>query len=425
MRDAAFACIRRVGVETGGSNVQFAVDPVDGTQVIIEMNPRVSRSSALASKATGFPIAKIAARLAVGYRLDEITNDITGATPASFEPTIDYVVTKIPRWAFEKLPGSTDQLGTRMQSVGEVMGIGRTFPESLQKAVRSLEQGRSGLNADPAEAGLDAVPTEELTKSVARATPERLFQLEALLAPRRSRRAPGRAHRHRSLVPLGGRRGDRRPHGPRPPGDPRGHGGRSRPPGMAAAEAARFLGPAAGLPVRRPGHPADIRAARAACGVGVTYKTVDTCGAEFEARTPYHYSTTEDEDEIRPSDRRRVIILGSGPNRIGQGIEFDYCCVHASFALRAAGYETVMVNCNPETVSTDYDTSDRLYFEPLTPEDLANVHRGRAGRIGGGGAPGRGHRQPRRADPAQVGGRPSRGVGPRHLAVLDRPGRGS
>ncbi len=373
MRDAAFACIRRVGVETGGSNVQFAVDPVDGAQVIIEMNPRVSRSSALASKATGFPIAKIAARLAVGYRLDEITNDITGATPASFEPTIDYVVTKIPRWAFEKLPGSTDQLGTRMQSVGEVMGIGRTFPESLQKAVRSLEQGRSGLNADPAEAGLDAVPTEELTKSVARATPERLFQLEALLR----RGVP--AERLAELTGI----------------DP---WFLSEVAAVTDARMALDLQVTLGVTVddldrrawRRlkrlgfsdqqlaylfgdPVTPADIRAARAACGVGVTYKTVDTCGAEFEARTPYHYSTTEDEDEIRPSDRRRVIILGSGPNRIGQGIEFDYCCVHASFALRAAGYETVMVNCNPETVSTDYDTSDRLYFEPLTPEDLVNV----------------------------------------------------
>ncbi|MGD0391006.1 MAG: carbamoyl-phosphate synthase large subunit [Acidimicrobiales bacterium] len=373
MRDAAFACIRRVGVETGGSNVQFAVDPDDGTQVIIEMNPRVSRSSALASKATGFPIAKIAARLAVGYRLDEITNDITGATPACFEPTIDYVVTKIPRWAFEKLPGSTDRLGTRMQSVGEVMGIGRTFPESLQKAVRSLEQGRSGLNADPAEVALDAVPTEELTNSVALATPERLFQLEALL--RRGVPA-GRLADLTGIDPwfvsevaavtdarmaldlqvtLGvtvddlDRRAWRR----------------LKQLGFSDQQLAYLFGD--------PVTPADIRAARAACGVGVTYKTVDTCGAEFEALTPYHYSTTEDEDEIRPSERRRVIILGSGPNRIGQGIEFDYCCVHASFALRAAGYETVMVNCNPETVSTDYDTSDRLYFEPLTPEDLANV----------------------------------------------------
>ena len=373
MRDAAFACIRRVGVETGGSNVQFAVDPADGRQVVIEMNPRVSRSSALASKATGFPIAKIAARLAVGYRLDEIVNDITGATPASFEPTIDYVVTKIPRWAFEKLPGSTDILGTRMQSVGEVMGIGRTFPESLQKAIRSLEQGRYGLNADPVEAGLDPVPTADLTHRVATATPERIFQLEALL------------RRGVSVDDLADATGI----------DPWFLGRMAE---ITDARMALDLHVTLGVTVddldrrawrrlKRLGFsdqqlaylfgglvtPDQIRAARLALGVGVTFKTVDTCGAEFEAHTPYHYSTTEDDDEVRPSDRPRVVILGSGPNRIGQGIEFDYCCVHASFALQAAGYETVMVNCNPETVSTDYDTSDRLYFEPLTPEDLANV----------------------------------------------------
>ena len=385
MRDSAFACIRRVGVETGGSNVQFAVDPTDGRQVVIEMNPRVSRSSALASKATGFPIAKIAARLAVGYRLDEITNDITGATPASFEPTIDYVVTKIPRWAFEKLPGATDELGTRMQSVGEVMGIGRTFPESLQKAVRSLEQGRSGLNADPAEAALDGVTTEELLTRVATATPERIFQLETLL------------RRGESVEDLAGVTGidpwflsgiaeitdarmaldlqvtlgvtlddlDRRAWR------------RLRRLGYSDAQLAYLLGETVTAD--------DVRVARTGYGVGVTFKTVDTCGAEFEAHTPYHYSTTEDEDEVRPSDRPRVVILGSGPNRIGQGIEFDYCCVHASFALRSAGYETVMVNCNPETVSTDYDTSDRLYFEPLTSEDLAAVLDGeRAASVDGG-----------------------------------------
>jgi carbamoyl-phosphate synthase large subunit len=373
MRDAAFACIRRVGVETGGSNVQFALDPSDGRQVVIEMNPRVSRSSALASKATGFPIAKIAARLAVGYRLDEITNDITGVTPASFEPTIDYVVTKIPRWAFEKLPGATDELGTRMQSVGEVMGIGRTFPESLQKAIRSLEQGRGGLNADPGETALDPLSTDQLTTAVATATPERVFQLETLL--RRGVSVDELAARtgidpwflsamaevtdaRMALdlqVTLGvtvadiDRRGWRR----------------LRRLGFSDPQLAYLFG--------HPVTPADIRAARTALGVDVTFKTVDTCGAEFEAHTPYHYSTTEDEDEVRTSNRPRVVILGSGPNRIGQGIEFDYCCVHASFALRAAGYETVMVNCNPETVSTDYDTSDRLYFEPLTPEDVASV----------------------------------------------------
>ena len=373
MRDAAFACIRRVGVETGGSNVQFAVDPADGSQVVIEMNPRVSRSSALASKATGFPIAKIAARLAVGYRLDEITNDITGATPASFEPTIDYVVTKIPRWAFEKLPGSTPALGTRMQSVGEVMGIGRTFPESLQKAVRSLEQGRSGVNADPAEASLEASSTGELLAAVATANPERIYQLETLL---RRGVAVGELSAATGIDPwflsalaevsdarmalnlqvtLGvtvddlDRRAWRR----------------LKRLGFSDLQLAYLFGGDTSAE--------QIRAARRSRGVVATFKTVDTCGAEFEAHTPYHYSTTEDEDEVRSSSRPRVVILGSGPNRIGQGIEFDYCCVHASFALRDAGYETVMINCNPETVSTDYDTSDRLYFDPLTPEDVANV----------------------------------------------------
>jgi carbamoyl-phosphate synthase large subunit len=373
MRDAAFACIRRVGVETGGSNVQFAVDPTDGTQVVIEMNPRVSRSSALASKATGFPIAKIAARLAVGYRLDEITNDITGATPVSFEPTIDYVVTKIPRWAFEKLPGATDRLGTRMQSVGEVMAIGRTFPESLQKAVRSLEQGRSGLNADPVERTLDAIPTAELLEAVAIATPERIYQAETLIRRGVSvdelARVTGidpwflsgiaEVTDARMALDLQVTLGvtvddlDRRAWR------------RLKRLGFSDEQVAFLFGGSVTA--------ADIRAARLAHGVGVTFKTVDTCGAEFESRTPYHYSTIEDEDEVEPSDRPRVVILGSGPNRIGQGIEFDYCCVHASLALQQAGYETVMVNCNPETVSTDYDTSDRLYFEPLTPEDLANV----------------------------------------------------
>jgi len=373
MRDSAFACIRRVGVETGGSNVQFAVDPADGRQVVIEMNPRVSRSSALASKATGFPIAAIAARLAVGYRLDEVRNDITGVTPASFEPTIDYVVTKIPRWAFEKLPGSTSELGTRMQSVGEVMAIGRTFPESLQKAVRSLEQGRSGLNADPAEADVDAVPVDELLAMVAVATPERLFQVESLL--RRGVTVDEVADATgidpwflsglaaitdaRMALDLQITLGvglddlDRRAWR------------RLKRLGFADAQLAYLFGDGVSV--------ADVRAARIALGATPTFKTVDTCGAEFEARTPYHYATTEDEDEVATSSRPRVVILGSGPNRIGQGIEFDYCCVHASFALRDAGFETVMVNCNPETVSTDYNTSDRLYFEPLTPEDLANV----------------------------------------------------
>ena len=364
MRDDAFACLRRVGVETGGSNVQFAVEPTTGRRVIIEMNPRVSRSSALASKATGFPIAKIAARLAVGYLLNEIPNDITKATPASFEPTIDYVVTKIPRWAFEKLPGADGRLGTRMQSVGEVMAIGRTFCESLQKALRSLEQGRAGLNADPSEVPLDELSVEELLERIAVATPERVFELEAALRRgaaveevvdrtgidpwfvRQLARIVGERRRIEAAASLG-------------PADFR----RAKRLGFSDAQLAYLRGTTA----------ADMRTARLAHGVRATFKTVDTCAAEFEAFTPYHYATYEEEDEVRPSERARVIILGSGPNRIGQGIEFDYCCVHASMTLRDAGYETVMINCNPETVSTDYDTSDRLYFEPLTDEDVANV----------------------------------------------------
>ena len=366
MRDAAFACIRRVGVETGGSNVQFALNPVDGDMVVIEMNPRVSRSSALASKATGFPIAKIAARLAVGYTLDEIPNDITRKTPASFEPTIDYVVTKVPRWAFEKFPGQGSVLGTQMQSVGEAMAIGRTFPESLQKALRSLEQGRLGLNCDPGEAATDHLSDDDLVDAAATATPDRPFQLEAAMRrgisvdeiARRTKVDPwfldqmSRITEERAVLSetgfaamdrLAWRRAKRL--------------------GFGDAQLAHLWGVTE----------EQVRAARLAAGVRVTFKTVDTCGAEFDAETPYHYSTYEDEDEVRPGHRPKVLILGSGPNRIGQGIEFDYCCVHASFALRAAGFETIMLNCNPETVSTDYDTSDRLYFEPLTYEDVMNV----------------------------------------------------
>ncbi len=366
MRNDAFACMRRVGVETGGSNVQFALHPASGDQVIIEMNPRVSRSSALASKATGFPIAKIAARLAVGYTLDEIPNDITRKTPASFEPSIDYVVTKIPRWAFEKLPGTSGVLGPQMQSVGEVMAIGRTFPESLQKGLRSLETGRLGLNADPAERQHRDLSDDELWSAVAIATPERIFQvgeglrrgwsvddLAATTAIDRwfvdqlalvvEERAELEALDPSSMTSRRWRR---------------------------AKQLGFSDGQLAHLWCR---DEADVRAARLAAGVRPTFKTVDTCAAEFAADTPYHYSTYEDEGEVRPSSRPKVIILGSGPNRIGQGIEFDYCCVHAAFALRDAGFETVMVNCNPETVSTDYDTSDRLYFEPLTEEDVLNV----------------------------------------------------
>jgi carbamoyl-phosphate synthase large subunit len=366
MRDAAIACIRRVGVETGGSNVQFAVDPATGRQVVIEMNPRVSRSSALASKATGFPIAKIAAKLAVGYTLDEIPNDITKATPASFEPTIDYVVTKIPRWAFEKLPGTSGVLGTQMQSVGEAMSIGRTFPESLQKGLRSLEQGRMGLNCDPAAGHYGTRTDDDLLADIERGTPERIFLIGELL---RRGVSIETVHEHCKVDPwfldqmsiiteeqavLAGR----------------GFAGMDR----RSWRRAKRLGFSDG----QLGHlwgvaEDDVRQAREAAGVIPTYKTVDTCSAEFAAQTPYHYSTYEDENEVRPSDRRKVVILGSGPNRIGQGIEFDYCCVHASFSLREAGFETVMVNCNPETVSTDYDTSDRLYFEPLTKEDVLNV----------------------------------------------------
>ncbi|HMG45398.1 MAG TPA: carbamoyl-phosphate synthase large subunit [Acidimicrobiales bacterium] len=368
MRDAAFACIRRVGVETGGSNVQFALNPANGDMVVIEMNPRVSRSSALASKATGFPIAKIAARLAVGYTLDEIPNDITRKTPASFEPTIDYVVTKVPRWAFEKFPGTDGVLGTSMQSVGEAMAIGRTFPESLQKALRSLEHGRLGLACDPAESALDDMSDDELLARAAVATPDRPFHLEAALRrgipldvlAERTKVDPWfldqilqivEERTHLAEVGLAGmtRRAWKR----------------AKQLGFGDAQLAWLWGPGVDQLA--------VRDARLAAGVRPTFKTVDTCGAEFAAATPYHYSTYEDEDEITASGRRKVLILGSGPNRIGQGIEFDYCCVHASFALAEAGFETVMLNCNPETVSTDYDTSDRLYFEPLTLEDALNV----------------------------------------------------
>jgi len=366
MRDAAFACLRRVGVETGGSNVQFAVDPATGQQVIIEMNPRVSRSSALASKATGFPIAKIAAKLAVGYTLDEIPNDITRKTPAAFEPTIDYVVTKIPRWAFEKFPGTSGVLGTSMQSVGEVMAIGRTFAESLQKGMRSLENGRLGLNGDPAEAALDALDDEALLAAAMVPTPARVAQLEVLL---RRGVDPDVVHQATRVDPwfldqilaISEERLHLESVGPDAMG--RGDWRRAKQMGFSDAQLAYLWDRDV----------ADVRSAREAAGVRPTYKTVDTCAAEFAAETPYHYSAWEDEDEVRPSDRPKVMILGSGPNRIGQGIEFDYCCVHASFALREAGFETIMVNCNPETVSTDYDTSDRLYFEPLTPEDVANI----------------------------------------------------
>ena len=366
MRNAAFACIRRVGVETGGSNVQFAVNPTNGEQVVIEMNPRVSRSSALASKATGFPIAKIAAKLAVGYTLDEIANDITKKTPASFEPTIDYVVTKVPRWAFEKFEGASNTLGTQMRSVGEAMAIGRTFPESLQKALRSLEIGRSGLNCDAGEADLASLDDRQLLSAIGTPTPDRIFQVGECI---RRGMSLDDVHAATGIDPwfldqMKAIYEERE---------------------TVAALAPNRLDRFAWKRVKRMGFSdaqlawlwdcdeASVRSAREETGTVPTYKSVDTCSAEFAAETPYFYSTYEDESEVRSSSKERVIILGSGPNRIGQGIEFDYCCVHASFALRSAGYETVMLNCNPETVSTDYDTSDRLYFEPLTIEDVLNV----------------------------------------------------
>ncbi|MGA1168860.1 MAG: carbamoyl-phosphate synthase large subunit [Ilumatobacteraceae bacterium] len=366
MRNAAFACIRRVGVETGGSNVQFAVNPTNGDQVVIEMNPRVSRSSALASKATGFPIAKIAAKLAVGYTLDEISNDITKKTPASFEPTIDYVVTKVPRWAFEKFEGASNTLGTQMRSVGEAMAIGRTFPESLQKALRSLEIGRAGLNCDSGEKNFESLDDLQLFVAIETPTPDRIFQVGECI-----RRGFDLAKLHaatgidtwfldqmkaiyeerEAFCDSSSTSLDRR------------SWRRLKRLGFSDAQLAWLWDE----------DESEVRAARERVGVLPTFKSVDTCSAEFAAETPYFYSTYEDESEVRPSAKERVIILGSGPNRIGQGIEFDYCCVHASFALREAGYETVMLNCNPETVSTDYDTSDRLYFEPLTAEDVLNV----------------------------------------------------
>ena len=366
MRDAAFACIRRVGVETGGSNVQFAVNPINGDQVVIEMNPRVSRSSALASKATGFPIAKIAAKLAVGYTLDEISNDITKMTPASFEPTIDYVVTKIPRWAFEKFPGTTGVLGTQMQSVGEAMAIGRTFTESLQKALRSLEIGRLGLNCDPGEEIFNDSSDEQLLEKIAIPTPDRIFEIGECLRRKISIEKIANACKFDlwfldQLLSIVEEREFLESQSLEE---------------LSVADWKRikrlgFSDAQLGYLFKRTEH--DVRATRLKRGVKPTYKAVDTCSAEFAAQTPYHYSTYEDESELHASTKPSVIILGSGPNRIGQGIEFDYCCVHASFALRDAGFQTIMLNCNPETVSTDYDTSDKLYFEPLTYEDVMNV----------------------------------------------------
>jgi carbamoyl-phosphate synthase large subunit len=398
MRNASIACLREIGVETGGSNVQFAVDPETGRLVVIEMNPRVSRSSALASKATGFPIAKVAAKLAVGYTLDEIQNDITGATPASFEPTIDYVVTKIPRFAFEKFKGADPLLSTAMKSVGEAMAIGRSFHESLQKALRSLETGLIGLDGVKP---LYGAPREEIEAALARPTPDRL--LVAAQALREgftvaeihaiAKYDPWFLERLKEIVD--------EEEGICRDGLPRDAAGMRRLKAMGfcdrrlaelALKSAHIRG--TGVKTRARSHGLlhdvtraligattedEVRSLRHKLGVRPVYKRIDTCAAEFEARTPYMYSTYEapsfgePEDESQPSDRRKIVILGGGPNRIGQGIEFDYCCVHAAYALAEAGFETIMINCNPETVSTDYDTSDRLYFEPLTVEDVLEI----------------------------------------------------
>jgi carbamoyl-phosphate synthase large subunit len=362
MRNAAITCIRAIGVDTGGSNIQFAVDPATGRQVVIEMNPRVSRSSALASKATGFPIAKMAAKLAVGYTLDEIPNDITRETMASFEPTIDYVVTKIPRFAFEKFPGADTTLTSAMKSVGEAMAIGRTFTESLQKAIRSLEQDRFGLNGDGKDPA-GSVP--ELLQLMARPTPERLFLVEAAL---RQGATVEQAHAATGIDPwflhqitkISRLRKDV-------------EGAGARMDASLMREAKRHGFSDVQLATLTGASEAQVRAARIERGITPVFKSVDTCAAEFEAQTPYFYSTYEEESEVPASRKDTIIILGAGPNRIGQGIEFDYCCVHACFALREAGYDVVMVNCNPETVSTDYDTSDRLYVEPLTFEDVLAI----------------------------------------------------
>jgi carbamoyl-phosphate synthase large subunit len=369
MRDAAFAVIREIGVETGGSNIQFAVNPDNGRMVVIEMNPRVSRSSALASKATGFPIAKIAAKLAVGYALDEIKNDITRETPACFEPTIDYCVVKIPRFTFEKFPQADATLTTRMKSVGEAMAIGRTFKEALQKALRSLEIKRFGLCGDGAEKHVDP-ETLRLRLSIPNA--ERIFYLAQAFQNGLSidevfdltkidkwflRNVEQIVEKARVLGGAG-IWSDRKPNFQREPFL------RAKKLGFSDRQLAIACGPSEKA----------IRAERIAANVKPTYRLVDTCAAEFEAYTPYYYSTYGDENERRESGKRKIMILGGGPNRIGQGIEFDYCCVHAAFALRELGFETIMVNSNPETVSTDYDTSDKLYFEPLTLEDVLNIY---------------------------------------------------
>jgi carbamoyl-phosphate synthase large subunit len=356
MRDASFAVIREIGVETGGSNIQFATDPKTGRMIVIEMNPRVSRSSALASKATGFPIAKIAAKLAVGYTLDELPNDITRVTPASFEPTIDYVVTKIPRFTFEKFPTANPVLTTSMKSVGEAMSIGRTFKESMQKCLRSLETGRWGFGFDNKDA---KSPTkDEITRKLQIPNAERIFWLQTAFV---NGWTLDEVHAATAIDPWFLR-----------------HLEQIAKEGQDLAnldlKQAKKLGFSDRQIAKAKGTSEDeVRALRKKNGIIPTYRLVDTCAAEFEAYTPYFYSTYGDENEARQSDKKKIIILGGGPNRIGQGIEFDYCCVHAAFALKELGYETIMVNSNPETVSTDYDTSDKLFFEPLTLEDVLNI----------------------------------------------------
>ncbi|MBE9250209.1 carbamoyl-phosphate synthase large subunit [Dolichospermum sp. LEGE 00240] len=363
LRDMAIKIIREIGVETGGSNIQFAVNPVNGDVVVIEMNPRVSRSSALSSKATGFPIAKIAAKLAVGYTLNELQNDITKKTPASFEPTIDYVVTKIPRFAFEKFPGSDSVLTTQMKSVGEAMAIGRTFNESFQKALRSLETGRAGWGCDKAE----KLPSGEQIRAQLRTpNPERIFSVRHAMQLGMSNEEiyeltaidPWFLDKLQEILEI--------------------EKFLKRTPLKQLTKAQMYDVKRNGFSDRQIAYATktkedEVRTYRKQLEVIPVYKTVDTCAAEFEALTPYYYSTYEEETEVLPTDKPKVMILGGGPNRIGQGIEFDYCCCHAAYSLHDAGYETIMVNSNPETVSTDYDTSDRLYFEPLTKEDVLNI----------------------------------------------------
>ncbi len=373
MRDMGFLIMREVGMDSGGSNIQFAVDPYDGRVVVIEMNPRVSRSSALASKATGFPIAKIAAKLAVGYTLDEIPNDITRETPACFEPTIDYVVTKIPRWAFEKFPGADPELMTQMKSVGEAMSIGRTFKESLQKGIRSLEIGRFGLGGDGQGVHYDQLPRKELLELLLTPHPDRLFQLRSAMRAGVSldelfeltKIDPWFLHQMQEIVAMQDELVERRPQ--TAPGQPPA----ISPPHMRQLKRAGFSDRQ--IAVLTDAGEEAIRDLRKEMGVEPVVKLVDTCAGEFEAFSPYYYLTYEREDEFRPSTEPNIIILGGGPNRIGQGIEFDYCCVHAAFALKEDGFETIIINSNPETVSTDYDTSDKLYFEPLTLEDVLNI----------------------------------------------------